>query len=183
MTSSTLGEPETKDVPRRCSAQSHSAALSHLQPSCAGTNPVLLLPGLGGGSIPQPQTPASPTELPHHHPTAKPSSSPGCKSLYRHRCGSKISGAIPRVTPLKPFPRNLPGWKPSRSAAPAPLTSHTAHLLLFSLTPQPRACHGLPVPAHGQRHVGLATGKAGHISAWASCLFSRALFAGAEAVT
>lgn len=147
MTSSTLGEPETRDVPRRCSAQSHSAALSHLQPSCVGTNPVLLLPGLGGGSIPQPQTPASPTELPHHHPTAKPSSSPGCKSLYRHRCRSKISGAIPRVTPLKPFPRNLPGWKPSRSAAPAPLTSHTAHLLLFSLTPSPAratACLSLP---------------------------------------
>lgn len=55
----------------------------------------------------------------------------------------------------------------------APLVAH----------PRPRACHGLPVPAHGQWHVGSALRKAGHISAWASCLFSQALFTGAEAFT
>lgn len=90
---------------------------------------------------PQPAPQSFPTTTP------QPSQAAPLLSLYRHRCGSKISGAIPRVTPLKPFPRNLPGWKPSRSAAPAPLTSHTAHLLLFSLTPSPvraTACLSLP---------------------------------------
>lgn len=60
---------------------------------------------------------------------------------------------IPRVTPVKPLPKSLSGWKPSLRATQALLTSHTAHLLIFSppapcvpwpACPCPRAmAHGL----------------------------------------
>lgn len=97
--------------------------------------------------------PASPTELPPQ-PIAKPSSSPGCQTLHRYRC--RISGVIPRVTLLKALLRSSkPGWKPSWSAAPAPLTSHTAHLLLFSLTLGPaRATACLSCPRAVARGLG-----------------------------
>lgn len=143
VTSSTLGEPGTRAAPRRCRAQSRSIARSHPQPSCAGTNPTLLLPGMGRHSFPHPKFQAAPQSSPQR--IAKSSSAPGCEALYRYRCG--ICGAIPRVTPLQPLPSILPGWKPSWSAAPVPLTSHTAHLLLFSLTPGPAratVCLSLP---------------------------------------
>lgn len=111
---------------------------------------------------------------PHRAPP-HPSSSPGCKALYR--CG--LSGAIPRVTPLQP----LPGLKTLLECSTSP--AHIPHSPSAPLLthPPPRVCHGLSVPAHGQWHVGSAMGKAGHISAWASCLFSQALFAGAKAIT
>lgn len=143
VTSSTLGEPETRAVPRRCRAQSHSVAPFHPQPSCAGTKPALLLPGMGRRSFPHPKSQAAPQSS--LHPIAKSSDSPACKALYRYRCG--IWEAIPRVTLFQPLPSSLPGWKPSWSAAPVPLTSHTAHLLLFSLTPGPAratVCLSLP---------------------------------------
>lgn len=142
MTSSILGESKTRDVPRKCSAQSHNAALPHLQPNCASTNLILLLHDLDRGSLP---APASLTALPST-PYSSQAALLGCKAPYRYRCG--ISGVIPRVTPFKPLPRSLPGWKLSWSAASALLTSHTTHLLLFfSLAPGPAratACLSLP---------------------------------------
>ena len=173
MTSSTLGEPEARDVPRRCSAQSHGAALSHLQPNRAGTNP-------GGGPLLHPQAPASPTEPPPHSQAKQLPWVQGAVQIqvqawdkWGHSQGDPSQASPQEPARLETLPERSTGPAHIPHSPSAPLLAH----------PRPRACHGLPVPAHGQRHVGLATGKAGHISAWASCLFFQALFAGAEAVT
>lgn len=143
VTRSTLGEPETRAVPGRCRAQSRSVALSHPQPSCAAQ----IQPASCLGWTDDPSHTPNPRQPPQSspYPISKSGSSPGCEGLYRYRC--EISGAIPRVTPFQPLPSSLPAWEPSWSAAPVPLTSHTAHLLLFSLTPGPAratVCLSLP---------------------------------------
>lgn len=118
-----------------------------------------LLPG--GGGEPAPAVPSTHIgHLPTHIPNAK---SPTIRA---------------NQSPIPPHPS--PAWCPH----PDPPPEHNTLLpspppLCSPSAPQPP---GSPLPAHGQKHVGPAMGKAGHISAWASRLFSQALlFVGAEA--